>query len=148
LLSIEANKTTKEDYTGRTTFHSILLCFLQLLILATTIIVRHALAIIVLTVDVPADGVQPISVDKFISAVQAHPHGQWALNGTIVRQVCAEHDRYEFVLIFFKVVLVGRVVGILRQIGRCTYLVVDGTSPPVQVRCWYECWGDVIDEVQ
>ncbi len=48
----------------------------------------HALAVIVLTVDVCADGVLPISVDEFISAVQTHPHGQWTLNGTIIREVC------------------------------------------------------------
>ena len=32
-----------------------------------------------------------------------------------------------------KMSLFGRVVGILRQVGRCIYLVSDGTGPPMQV---------------
>jgi len=42
--------------------------------------------------------------------------------------------------------LVGHVVAVLRQAGRCTYFFVDGTGPPIQIQPWYYTWADVMDD--
>jgi len=41
------------------------------------------------------------------------------------------------VLTVFKVMLIRKVAGILQQVGKCTYLIVNDTGPPIQVHRWY-----------
>ena len=49
---------------------------------------------------------------------------------------------------FFKVVLVGKVFAVFRDMRRCTYFFDDGTGPRIEIRRWYRAWADVIDNVR
>jgi hypothetical protein len=49
---------------------------------------------------------------------------------------------------FFKVVLVGKVFAVFRDMWRCTYFFDNGMGPRIEIRCWYHAWADVIDNVR
>ena len=48
---------------------------------------------------------------------------------------------------FFKVVLVGKVLAVFRDMRRCTYFFDDGTRPRIEIRWWYRAWVDVINNI-
>jgi hypothetical protein len=52
---------------------------------------------------------------------------------------CMSMESYHHycVLTVFKVMLIRKVAGMLQQVGKCIYLIVDDTGPPIQVHRWY-----------
>ncbi len=75
---------------------------------------------------------------------QSNPHGLWLLNGVVLHEVAQNGVIVRSSI--SRVMLVGHVVDVLRQAGRCTYFFADGTGPPIQIRRWYYTWADVMDD--